>query len=79
MLSVDCTLRGRAICLRPSMTKFKDPHSREIETARALDKPSLPKSPVITLLEGLGVKYEVFKEFQDRAVQETQRLTWSLA
>ncbi|KAF5377659.1 hypothetical protein D9615_005257 [Tricholomella constricta] len=81
MLSVDHTLSGRAICLRPSMTKFEDPHSREIEIARAFDKPGayFLNRPLIMLLEGLGVEYEVFKLFQDRAVQETEESAQSLS
>ncbi|KAG5654750.1 hypothetical protein H0H81_003758 [Sphagnurus paluster] len=81
MLSVDYTLGGRAICLRPSMTKFEDPDSREIEIARAFDKPGpyFLNRPLIMLLEGLGVRYEVFKEFQDMAVHETEQSTQSLS
>ena len=53
MLTVDHTLSGRAICLRPSMTKFDSPHSREIEVARAFDKPGgyWLNRPLIMLLE----------------------------
>ncbi|KAG5644736.1 hypothetical protein DXG03_007865 [Asterophora parasitica] len=80
MLSVDYTLTGRAICLRPSMIKFEDPVSREIEIARAFDKPGpyFLNRPLIMLLEGLGVKYEVFKLFQDKAVRETEESAKSL-
>lgn len=81
MLSVDYMLRGRAICLRPSMTKFEDPNSREIEIARAFDKPGpyFLNRPLIMLLEGLGVHYNVFKNFQDMAVEETERSAHSLS
>lgn len=53
MLSVDHTLSGRAICLRPSMIKFESPQSREIEVARAFDKPGgyWLNRPLIMLLE----------------------------
>ena len=53
MLSVDYNLSGRAICLRPSMTKFEAPQSLEIEIARAFDKVGkyYLNRPLITLLE----------------------------
>ncbi|KAG5353249.1 hypothetical protein C0989_008984 [Termitomyces sp. Mn162] len=79
MLSVDHTLGGRAICLRPSMIKFEDT-SREIEIAQAFDKPGsyFLNRPLIMLLENLGVKYEVFKYFQDQAVHEAEQSARSL-
>lgn len=81
MLSVDHKLQGRAICIRPSMTKFEAPDSLDIEIARAFDRPGryFLNRPLIMLLEGLGIGYDVFKKFQDRAIQETQRSTESLA
>jgi RNA-dependent RNA polymerase len=80
MLSVDYKLQGRAICLRPSMIKFQAPESREIEIARAFDRPGayFLNRPLIMLLEGLGVPYEAFKMYQDKAVRETQASTESL-
>lgn len=81
MLSVDYKLQGRAIGLRPSMIKFEAPDSLEIEIARAFDRPGpyYLNRPLITLLEGLGVPYEVFEHFQEIAVGETWRSTHSLA
>ncbi|RDB29625.1 RNA-dependent RNA polymerase 1 [Hypsizygus marmoreus] len=81
MLSVDYKLSGRAICLRKSMIKFEAPDSTEVEIARAFDRPGAYylNRPLIMLLEGLGVEYDVFKQFQDKAVQETQESTQSLA
>ncbi|KAK0246074.1 RNA-directed RNA polymerase 2 [Armillaria nabsnona] len=72
MLSVDYKLQGKTVCLRPSMIKFEGTESRNVEIARAFDKPGLYylNRPLIMLLEGLGVPYEVFKEYQDKAVQE---------
>jgi hypothetical protein len=81
MLSVDHTLRGSAICLRPSMIKFLTPETaRDIEIARAFDRPGayFLNRPLIMLLEGLGVPYEVFKRFQDTAEKETRRAASSL-
>ncbi|KAH8100639.1 RNA dependent RNA polymerase-domain-containing protein [Cristinia sonorae] len=74
MLSVDHSLSGRAICIRPSMIKFDAPNSQEIEIARAFDRPGplYLNRPLIMILEALGVKYEVFKKLQDDAVYEAQ-------
>jgi RNA-dependent RNA polymerase len=81
MLSVDHSLNGRVVCLRPSMIKFEAPQSPEIEIARAFDRPGpyFLNRPLIMLLEGLGVPFDVFKKFQDKAVQETYQSTQSLA
>lgn len=81
MLSIDYSLEGRAICIRPSMIKFEAPHSMEIEIARAFDRPGayFLNRPLIMLLENLGVPYEVFKFFQDKAVRETRQTSDSLA
>lgn len=57
MLTVDRKLKGRAICIRPSMTKFEAPPSlRQIEIARAFDRPSpfYLTRPLIMVPEGLG-------------------------
>ncbi|CAA7266596.1 unnamed protein product [Cyclocybe aegerita] len=82
MLSVDHSLSGYAICLRPSMIKFETPESttQDIEIARAFDRPGLYflNRPLIMLLEGLGVPYQVFEHYQDRAVEETRRAAQSL-
>ncbi|KAJ6627235.1 RdRP-domain-containing protein [Mycena sp. CBHHK59/15] len=81
MLSVDYRLKGHVFCLRPSMIKFSAPQSQTIEIARAFDRPAsyFLNRPLVMLLENLGVKYEVFKEYQDKAVQEVQESTRSLA
>ncbi|KAF8807563.1 RNA-directed RNA polymerase 2 [Phlegmacium glaucopus] len=81
MLSVDYRLSGNAtICLRPSMIKFEAPNSREIEIARAFDRPGpyFLNRPLIMLLEGLGVPFDVFKKYQDMAVLETKKAVQSL-
>ncbi|KAI0361727.1 RdRP-domain-containing protein [Trametes cingulata] len=74
MLSVDHTLSGRSILLRPSMIKFESPSSLTIEIARAFDKPGdyYLNRPLIMLLEGLGVPYEIFQSLQDDAVRDVQ-------
>ncbi|KAF9452610.1 RdRP-domain-containing protein [Macrolepiota fuliginosa MF-IS2] len=78
MISIDHTLNGaHTIGLRPSMTKFEaegGAGEQEIEIARAFDKPTAYylNRPLIMLLEGLGIPYDVFHAFQERAVQETK-------
>ncbi|KAF5374763.1 hypothetical protein D9758_000120 [Tetrapyrgos nigripes] len=80
MLSIDYKLKGLTICLRPSMIKFEGAESRTIEIARAFDRPGkyYLNRPLITLLEGLGVSYEVFEGYQDRAVRQIRQSTYSL-
>ena len=80
MLSIDYRLSGNTICLRPSMIKFEAPNSTEIEVARAFDRPGpyFLNRPLIMLLEGLGVQFEVFKKYQDMAVVETRKAADSL-
>jgi len=81
MISVDHTLSGSVICLRPSMIKFLTAEAvNDIEIARAFDKPGpyFLNRPLIMLLEGLGVPYGVFEKFQDEAVQTTRKAASSL-
>ncbi|KAH9937600.1 RdRP-domain-containing protein [Fomitopsis serialis] len=80
MLSVDYKLKGRAIGLRPSMVKFDAPNTLSIEIARAFDRPGryYLNRPLIMLLEGLGVPFEVFQSLQDNAVRDAQGSTASL-
>ncbi|KAI0762892.1 RdRP-domain-containing protein [Fomes fomentarius] len=80
MLSVDYTLTGRRILLRPSMIKFEAPHSTTIEIARAFHRPApyYLNRPPIMLLEGLGVPQEVFQTLQDDAVRDAQASVLSL-
>ncbi|KAI1797790.1 RdRP-domain-containing protein [Ganoderma leucocontextum] len=80
MLSVDYSLPGRAIVIRPSMIKFEAPQSLDIEIARAFDKPGpyFLNRPLIMLLEGLGVPYETFRRLQDEAVHDAQQSVTSL-
>lgn len=80
MLSVDHTLTGRSILLRPSMIKFEAPRSMTIEIARAFDRPGFYSlnRPLIMLLEGLGVPYEVFQILQDDAERAAKRSVESL-
>ena len=74
MVSVDYRQSGRELVLRPSMIKFQAPEWSEIEIARAFDRPSLfyLNRPLIMVLEGLGVPYQIFKRYQDGAVREAE-------
>lgn len=80
MLSVDYRMQGCLIGLRDSMTKFDAPHSTAIEIARSFDRPTpyFLNRPLITLMEGLGVSFEIIKHFQDIAVQHAQKAALSL-
>jgi hypothetical protein len=81
MLSVDHRLQGsRAFALRPSMVKFDAPEAKEIEIVRAIINPTpyYFNRPLIMLLEGLGVNYDVLQHFQDKAVAKTKDATRSL-
>ena len=81
MLSVDYTLRGKVIVLRPSMIKFQAPDANIIEIARSFEQPGplYLNRPLIMILEQLGVPYESFKALQDRAVKEAQNSIESLS
>ncbi|KAH7883759.1 RNA-directed RNA polymerase 2 [Phlebopus sp. FC_14] len=76
MVSVDTRLRGRVICLRPSMIKFEAPETRQLEIARAFDKPGnfYLNRPLIMLLEGMGVRYETFEKYQRIMVQDIRNM-----
>ncbi|KAH9916868.1 RNA dependent RNA polymerase-domain-containing protein [Fomitopsis serialis] len=81
MLHVDHKLEGRKIRLPRSMVKFAAPTSNSIEIAGLFEEPSrfYLNRPMIILLEGLGVPYEVFQRLQDDTVRATHTLTDSLA
>lgn len=74
MLSVDHTLRGRLICIRPSMVKFEAPNTTHVEIARAFNRPGplYLNRPLIMILEALGVEYDAFSELQRAAVRSAQ-------
>ncbi|KAJ3575291.1 hypothetical protein NP233_g1206 [Leucocoprinus birnbaumii] len=85
MVSVDHRLKGtRTIAIRPSMIKFDVPETHDkttqIEIARAIlgPTPYHLNRPLITILEGLGVRVEELEELQAQAVSETQHATDSL-
>ncbi|OCB86097.1 RdRP-domain-containing protein [Sanghuangporus baumii] len=79
MISVDHTLPGRVLVLRPSMIKF-EAAEKEIEIAGVFNKPRkmLLNRPLIMLLEGLGVSGHIFLELQKQALQNIKDATGSL-
>ncbi|KAL5534416.1 hypothetical protein ACEPAG_878 [Sanghuangporus baumii] len=79
MISVDHTLSGRALVLRPSMIKF-EAVEKEIEIAGVFNKPRkmVLNRPLIMLLEGLGVPGNIFLRLQRQAVQDIKNATSSL-
>ena len=80
MLSVDYRLSGDVVVLRRSMIKFDAPHSTDVEIAQAFVRPSkyYLNRPMIMVLEGLGIKSDVFVKLQDAAVQDVMEAKTSL-
>ncbi|KAG9045507.1 hypothetical protein FS837_006169 [Tulasnella sp. UAMH 9824] len=74
VVSVDYTMKGRMIRVRPSMDKFDAPHSLGIEISEAFNRPSpmYLNRPLIMLLDTLGVKDSAFVKLQDEAIQTAQ-------
>lgn len=80
MVVVDPTLKGRIICLRPSMQKFDAPDSLTLDIAFAFDRP-LPaflNRPLIKILEDLGVSSRAFTSLQSQAVGTVEASRTSL-
>lgn len=78
MISLDSTLQGDALCLRPSMIKFEGT-GENIEICGAGLKP-LPmylNRPLIKILEDLGVEGTVFLDLQAAAVEKLRMTTTS--
>lgn len=83
IVSVDHKLKGRAVCLRPSMIKFEAPQTRTLEVAIVFNKPSkfYMNRYLIMILEGLEMAggYECIKALQDNVVRSTKSAKESLA
>lgn len=78
MISLDSTLQGDALCLRPSMIKFEGT-GENIEICGAGLKP-LPmylNRPLIKILEDLKVEEAVFLDLQATAVEKLRMTTES--
>lgn len=79
VLSLDSRLREDMLCIRPSMIKFEDSPSKNIEICGAAFKP-LPmilNRGYIKILEDLGVPIAVFMSLQDSAVSNLRSMTAS--
>lgn len=71
MISLDDRLEGEALCLRPSMIKFKA-DSTQIEICGAGFRPlsMFLNRQLIKILEDLGVLGQAFMDLQDEAVEQ---------
>ncbi|RPB21622.1 RdRP-domain-containing protein [Terfezia boudieri ATCC MYA-4762] len=72
VVSLDTTLQGDVLCLRPSMVKFEGSDSRHIEICSSAQKP-LPmflNRPLIKILEDLGVDDRTFLALQADEVKK---------
>lgn len=82
MVSVDHTLPGRKLCLRPSMIKFYAEDSRTLEVADAFVKPSrfYLNRPLVMMLEELCVigGYKFLESLQDTIMNKTRDAVQSL-
>ena len=79
VISLDTRLSGEALCLRPSMIKFRGSNDTNIEICGAASKP-LPmylNRQLIKVLEDLGVAEKPFLELQATAVEQLRLTTLS--
>ncbi|KXL42944.1 hypothetical protein M433DRAFT_1076 [Acidomyces richmondensis BFW] len=77
MVSLDSRLRGRKLCLRENMKKFKTASSWNLEICGAAFRP-LPmilNRQFIKILEDLGVEGETFLSLQKAAVDKLRIMT----
>ena len=77
VISLDTSLTGKELCLRPSMTKFDAAGALDIEICGAATRP-LPlylNRPFIKILEDLGVEPEVFLDLQAAMVEKLRMIT----
>lgn len=79
MISIDPTLVGRSLYLRPSMNKF-DSGSLTLDIATSFSRPLLAylNRPLIKILEDLQVEPEHLLKLQDNAVKELERARSSI-
>ncbi|EIN07212.1 RdRP-domain-containing protein [Punctularia strigosozonata HHB-11173 SS5] len=82
IVTVDETLEGEQMCLRPSMNKFrahKTP-SAEIEIAKPFWKPTQVNlnRALIMILEDRGVSWKCFMKLQDEAVRDINTASFSI-
>ncbi|CAH7674040.1 RNA dependent RNA polymerase-domain-containing protein, partial [Phakopsora pachyrhizi] len=83
MLSVDPTLVGRVVKMRPSMDKFDAPDSMTLDIAGAFHKPlnAYLNRPLIKILEDLVIDGDVFMALQKQMMHkvEASRTRFDLA
>ncbi|KAA1087671.1 hypothetical protein PGT21_035256 [Puccinia graminis f. sp. tritici] len=74
MLSLDPTLKGKVVRMRPSMDKFDAPDSLTLDIAGTFTKPLVAylNRPLIKLLEDLGIPSEVFLRLQDKIIRKVE-------
>lgn len=79
MVSLDTSLVGDVVCLRPSMIKFEGSTAKDIELCgsnlRAL--PMYLNRQVIKILEDMGVKTDWFLDLQSQEVERLRKITSS--
>ncbi|KAL9130783.1 MAG: hypothetical protein Q9217_001131 [Psora testacea] len=79
VISLDTRLQGEALCLRPSMIKFKGSTATNLEICDAANKP-LPlylNRQLIKILEDLGVAEKPLLDLQAAAVERLRMTTLS--
>ncbi|KAH7107156.1 RdRP-domain-containing protein [Auriculariales sp. MPI-PUGE-AT-0066] len=76
MIYVDPTLKGRVLCLRPSMNKFDAPDSLDIEIANIPRASTMYLNrPLVMVLEDLNVHLSTFMTLQQNVMDETLQST----
>jgi len=79
MIALDSRLKGKSVFLRPSMIKFRESNSADLEICRAAYKP-LPlylNEQMIKILEDMGVDHDFFMDLQAKEVKRLSLATSS--
>jgi hypothetical protein len=79
MLALDSRLKGKSVFLRPSMIKFRESNSTDLEICTAGYKP-LPlylNQQMIKILEDMGVNHDFFMDLQAKEVERLRMTTFS--
>src|ERR1700722_1544443 len=77
MLSLDTSLKGDSIYLRPSMIKFEGSTSMDVELCGSSSRP-LPmylNRQVIKIMEDMGVQDSWFMDLQSQEVARLRKIT----
>ncbi|KAK3387915.1 RNA dependent RNA polymerase-domain-containing protein [Podospora didyma] len=80
MLSLDTTLDGRVICVRPSMEKFESDDKGALEICDASSKPipMVLNRQLIKIMEDMGVPHQWFLDLQEKELQRLRGITASV-